>query len=232
MDLENSANGNPIMVKNFLVRVYLWMCLGLLATFLVSVTVVSIIGNSPVLFLPIGILLPFALIAELIIVVVLSFLYNRLSPVVAGSLFVVYSVLNGISFGLLLMEFELTSVLAAFIATSLTFLAVALFGYFTKHDLRGIGNLAIFGLFALVIGTVVNIIVYLINPALADGISWFLTYFGLAVFVVLIAVDNQKLKIMAQSGVASQAAIRGALMLYLDFINLFLRILFIIGRKK
>lgn len=223
---------NYSVIKQFFVRTYLWMSAGLILTLAVAAIVYLIVGNNILLTLPLGLILPFALLVEIVIVIILSWLYNKLSSFWAGFLFLVYSILNGLTFGLLALQFELSSVITAIFATSITFLVIALFGYFTKHDLTGMGTIAIFGLFALVIGTLINFIVYFINPTLADGIFWVLNYLGLAVFVVLIAFDNQKLKQMAQMGSTNSQAIRGALMLYLDFINLFIRILYILGKRK
>lgn len=220
------------VIKQFFVRTYLWMSVGLILTLAVAALIYLIVGNNILLTLPLGLILPFALLIEIAIVIILSWLYKKLSSFWAGLLFLVYSILNGLTFGFLALQFEISSVITAILATAITFLVIALFGYFTKQDLTQIGSIAIFGLFALVIGTFINIIVYLINPALADGIFWILNYLGLAIFVVLIAFDNQKLKQMAQLENSNSLAIRGALMLYLDFINLFIRILYILGKRK
>ncbi|MEO6729142.1 MAG: Bax inhibitor-1/YccA family protein, partial [Candidatus Dojkabacteria bacterium] len=134
-------------------------------------------------------------------------------------------------------DFTTISIAMTFGATTITFLVMSIYGFVTKQDLTSWGRLAFFGLIGLIIGSILNIILFFLAPGVAQGIDYLLTYIGIAIFLILIAYDTQKLKKMAASigedGVGmSRLAIQGALALYLDFINLFIRLLRIMGKRK
>lgn len=232
---ENTAN-QPIKIPtmelagitSFISQVYLWMTGGLLVTtavtFLVSQT------DLMYWFYLNSWALPLIFILELIVVIGLSWLAPKLHPVVAASLFLFYAVLNGLFFGLIVPLYTEGSVLVAFGATAGTFLVMSLYGMVTKSDLTKFGSLALMGLFGLIIGLVLNIFIR------SDAISTILTFVGIIIFVVLIAYDTQKLKKMGEQaeaqGNVGSFAIRGALVLYLDFVNLFIRLLQIFGKRR
>lgn len=212
----------------FISQVYMWMTGGLLittaTTFLVSSTdlLYWFYMNSWSLTL--------IFILELVVVIGLSWLAPKLNPVVAVTLFALYAVLNGLFFGLIIPLYTDGSVLVAFGATAGTFMVMSLYGYFTQSDLTKFGTLALMGLFGLIIGLVLNIFIR------SDVVSTILTFVGIIIFVVLIAYDTQKLKDLAgqaeAEGRVTGYAIRGALILYLDFINLFIRLLQIFGKRR
>jgi uncharacterized protein len=132
-------------------------------------------------------------------------------------------------------RYTLTSILVAFGATFLTFAVMSIYGALTKQDLTRWGQIAMFGLIGLLIGTFINILVSIFAPGFGQGMYWILTYVGIGLFVILIAYDSQKLKRMAENANGqniSSLAINGALQLYLDFINIFIRVLLIMGKKK
>lgn len=170
------------------------------------------------------------LIVELLVVMGLSALINRVSVNVARLLFVVYSVLNGLTFGVILSFFTTESIAATFFVTAGTFGAMSLYGYYTKQDLTSMGKILIMALLGIIIASIVNFFLA------STQLYWIITYVGVIVFVGLVAYDTQKLKALAANidgeEMEHKASIFGALILYLDFINLFLLLLRILGRRR
>lgn len=210
-------------------QVYLWMTAGLLLTGAVA----SLTANSPDLldFIYGNTLVYFGLIiAELGLVVALSAAINRMSPAVATGVFLLYSVLTGLTISFIFLRYTNASIATTFFISAGAFAAMSVFGYTTKRDLTSIGNLAFMGLIGIVLASLVN---FFLQSA---AIYWAITYIGIAVFIVLIARDTQKIKAMTQEArdeaSTSKIAILGALMLYLDMINLFLLLLRIFGRRR
>ena len=216
--------------RGFLMRVYAWMTFGLfvtagaaLATLAIPGLLETLVSNTIVFF---GLL-----IAELVVVVVLSAAVGRLSPAVAGLLFAAYAVLNGVTFSIFMLVYTASSIAITFGVTAATFGIMTLFGYTTGRDLTKLGSLLMMGLIGLILASIVNI--FLANSA----IYWITTCIGILIFVGLVAYDTQKLKRMSLSlgedgQVAQKASIIGALALYLDFINLFLLLLRLLGRRR
>ena len=149
----------------------------------------------------------------------------------ATGTFILYSGLNGITFSFIFLAYTASSITSAFMVTAGTFGAMSLYGYATKKDLTSWGSFLFMGLIGLVIASLVNM--FLHNPAL----TWITTYAGVLIFVGLTAYDTQKIKMMNVLGNEGtdedqKEAIIGALTLYLDFINLFLMILRIMGDRR
>jgi len=173
------------------------------------------------------------IVAELALVFGISAAINRLSPAVATMLFLVYSALNGITLSFIFLAYSLPSLSATFFVTAGTFGLVSLYGYTTKRDLSGVGRIAIMALIGLILASIVNMLL-LGSP----GLDWLITYAGVIIFVALTAYDTQKIKRWSQSVAPGDTVtiqrlgILGALTLYLDFINLFLFILRIMGRRR
>jgi len=210
----------------FLRKVYAYMAGGLFATAVTatavasSATAVQLIVQTPALLIGL-------IVAEFAMVIALSAFVNRMSAAVAGALFFVYAILNGVTLSFLFMSYTASSIASTFFVTAGTFGAISAYGYATKRDLSGLGSFAIMGLFGLIIASVVNI--FLKSPM----IYWLTTFMGVIVFTGLTAYDTQKLKRFAASaGDPSRVAVQGALMLYLDFINLFLYLLRLLGRRR
>lgn len=218
------------MQRSFIIRVYAWMTLGLLITAGASLFTISnesllmaVVSNNWVFF---GLLL-----AEIGLVIGLTAAINRLSPPLAALGFFGYAALNGVTLSILVLVYTASSILETFFICACMFGIMSLFGYTTKRDLTGVGNLLIMGLIGLIIAMAVNL--FFQNPA----IYWITTIVGILIFIGLIAYDTQKLKNMSSmvSGdddISQKASILGALALYLDFINLFLLLLRIFGRRK
>jgi len=172
-----------------------------------------------------------AMFAPLAFVLIISFGMNRLSYAVLSVLFILYSAVTGISFSFILLAYTPGSVIGVFLTTSLVFGVMAVAGYTTKTDLTKFGSLLIIALIGLVIASVINVFMH------SQAWDYIISYIGVAVFVGLTAYDVQKLKNIGagiQYGEASskKMALMGGLTLYLDFINLFLFLIRIFGRRR
>lgn len=169
---------------------------------------------------------------ELLLVLVLTAIINKISFNVALVMFALYSIINGVTLAPLLFMYTQESVVSTFFITAGTFGAMALFGYTTKSSLNGIGKILIMALFGLIIASIVNLFLN------SSTMGMILNYAGVLIFVGLTAYDTQKIKEMVQEHIANDSvsipkiAVMGALSLYLDFINLFIRLLSILGKRK
>ncbi|MBN1830519.1 MAG: Bax inhibitor-1/YccA family protein [Deltaproteobacteria bacterium] len=221
-----------VMVNDFVRSVYNWMCIGLALTGFTAFYVSSsetmrqlVFGNQLIFF---GLI-----IAELIMVFSLVSRVKRMSAGTATSLFVVYSVLNGVTLSFIFLVYASASIVSTFFICAATFLACSFYGWTTKKDLTSFGGFLLMGLFGIIIASVVNIFIQ------STVMQMMVSYIGVFVFVGLTAYDTQKLKNMALSqpagldgAVIRKGAIMGALSLYLDFINLFLFLLRILGQGR
>jgi FtsH-binding integral membrane protein len=212
----------------FFRKVYAYMAGGLFATGVTAMAVassealVNAIWGNRILFIGL-------LIAEFIMVVAFSKVVEKLSAPAAAAFFFAYAVLNGVTLSIIFLAYTASSIASTFFVTAGTFGALSVYGYATKRDLTGVGQFAIMGLIGLVIASIVNI--FLNSPMM----YWLTTFVGVIVFTALTAYDTQKLKHFAQASGAEQqskVALQGALMLYLDFINLFLYLLRLFGRRR
>lgn len=216
----------PVLMR----KVYVWMTLALAITGFTAYGV----ANSPGLLQTIytnQILFWGLIIAEFGLVIGVSAAINRLSLTTATLMFVLYSVINGTLLSYVFLAYTSTSVATVFFITAGTFGAMAFLGYTTKTDLSSMGKLLFMALIGLVIATIVNFFVK------SSGLTLLLSYIGVLVFVGLTAYDTQKIKQMLLQAPdtgegAQKVALLGALSLYLDFINLFLYLLRIFGRRE
>lgn len=230
MNQQYSIAQQEQALRSFMPRVYLWMTLALAVTAAVAWTtfqseaIQTFLFSNP--FIVIGLF-----IAQLALVIVLSAAIGRLSPAVATLIFFGYAALTGVVFSSIFAVYTGTSIAATFVATAGMFGVMSIIGMTTGMDLTKIGNLAFMALIGIILASVVNIFLQ------SEALYWIISVVGVLVFVVLIARDSQKLKQMAtQIDVASEqgqrASIMGALMLYLDFINLFLFLLRLFGNRR
>ena len=216
-------------VRSFVHRVYMWMTFALTLTALVAVVAVSTPAITDVVFQPsvmIGLI-----IGELALVFVLSLAIGRLSSATATALFVLYSAINGLTLSIIFLIYTSESIGSTFFVTAATFGAMSLYGYTTQRDLTSWGNLLFMALIGLILASVVNMFMA------SSSLYWLITYGGVIIFVGLTAYDTQKIKMIGmQVAVESEAgrklAIIGALALYLDFINLFLYLLRLLGKRR
>lgn len=224
-----TSTGIHLSLNEFVLRVFAWMAGGLLLTGAVAFLIANNFGLMLFFYRNPWILIV-TIFVELGLVFAISGLVNRLSAVTAGILFTIYSLVNGIFLSAIFITYDPQTIAIAFGATALTFSAMAVYGYTTKSDLTGWGSLAIMGLIGVIIGGIINIFTR------SDALGWILTYVALAIFIILTAYDVQKLKqyhaAAEQTGKGGSLAVSAALALYLDFINLLLLILRILGKGR
>ena len=212
-------------------NVYLWMTLGLGMTGLTAAYVAGNPGWMQTIFETRGLLFAL-LIGEVALVWILSARIMKMSFATAGIMFAVYSILNGVTLSFIFLAYTMESIATTFFVTAGTFGAMTLVGYTVKKDLSGLGRFLIMALIGLIIATLVNIFVA------SSTLSWIITYVGVLIFVGLTAYDTQKItNLLRESGneaneVTMKLALMGSLTLYLDFINLFLYLLRILGDRK
>jgi uncharacterized protein len=209
------------------VRVYGWMFLGLIITGFTSVITLT----TPLMYATSNIIsYLFLAVAEIGLVLYLSSRALRMSYSAAAGAFIVYSVLNGITLSVIFYQYTSTSITSAFFVTAAFFGFMSAYGLITKTDLSNYRSIFMMGIFAIIIASIINI--FLNNSAL----YWIISFVGVAIFLGLTAYDNQKIKRIHASFAGTEkennVAIIGALTLYLDFVNLFLFILRILGRRK
>ncbi len=207
----------------FLARVYSWMALGLAATGFTAMAV----GASPFLqHLIFGTPVFWALIiAQFVMVMAFTPLVRRLSPLAAGGVFVLYAALSGCTLGSIFLIYTASSIAGTFFATAGAFGALSAYGLLTKRSLASWGSFLFMGLVGIVIASVVNLFLG------SAPLGWVISCAGVLVFTGLIAYDTQRLKDLA-GYTGESGAIQGALMLYLDFINLFLFVLRLFGNRR
>lgn len=174
---------------------------------------------------------PFLLLgAEFALVFAMGFFINKISYSVASLLFVIYSLLNGVTLGFYFLIYTQESIVSTFFVSALTFGAMSLYGYFTKTDLTTIGNYLKFALVGLIIASIVNMFLK------SEMVSYVASYIGVAVFIGLTAYDTQKIKNLACMNDGSEGFMKlsllAALNIYLDFINLFIYLLRIFGSRR
>ena len=213
----------------FMSNTFLWMFLGLMITFGVALAG-WMTGAAPLIFALGGHL--FLLIAQLVVVVALSAMIHKLSVGAARLCFVTYSVLNGITFSTYFYLFELGSMIFVFLATAVFFGVFGLYGTLTQTDLSSLHPILLSGLVVLIVYGIITLFVP--GLGLLDGI---MTLGAVALFLAYTAYDMQNIQhfyydYRHDPAMLEKASIFAALQLYLDFINLFIRLLRILGRRR
>ena len=212
------------LAQAFLTQAFVWMFAGLIVSAGVAFFVQSnerLIGFAADNFLAL-------IIAQLALVVAISWGINRISATVALGLFFVYAASLGLTIGLIVSGYTGASVVTAFLSASAMFGAAAIYGHVTKRSLAGLGGILFMGLIGLIVASVLN--VFLANGAL----GWIISIVGVVIFTALTAYDVQRIQngdLAIQTGSMEKAAVIGALHLYLDFVNLFLFFLRIFGGR-
>ena len=233
---DNQNNQRPlgalrVEVRPLMRMVYLWMTLGLVVSAFVAIAVSSspslfrLAYNPAVLF---G-----AIIGELVLVIALSAAMRRLSPAAASAMFIIYAVLNGFTLSIIFAVYSLGTIGLAFVSASGTFAAMTVLGYTTELDLSQYRSYFIMALVGLIVASLVNI---LLNSSMLELV---ISMAGVVIFTVLTAYDTQKIKRLASDPAITEdgsllikVSILGALALYLDFVNLFLFLLRLFGRRR
>ena len=220
-----------VQVNEFIRSVYNWMAIGLGLTGVVafyvsnSETLMKLIFGNQIIFFGL-------IIGELVLVFTISARVHKMQASTATSLFVLYAALNGATLSAIFLIYTSSSITSTFFICAATFIASSIFGMVTKRDLTSMGQFMFMGLIGIVIASVVNLFVR------SSGMSLIVSYIVFIVFVGLTAYNTQKLRTISlsqpaglDSGTVRKGAILGALTLYLDFINLFLMLLRILGNR-
>jgi FtsH-binding integral membrane protein len=205
---------------------YRWMTLGLATTGVVALAV----AHSPAaleVLLGNRILFYALLFGQLGLVVALSALAQRVSTAVAALLFFAYAAMTGVTFSTLFLVYTASSIASTFFVTAGAFAGLSFFGLVTKRDLSAVGRFLVFALIGLIVATVVNLFLR------SSGLDWLITMVGVLLFAGLTAYDTQRLKeLFRTAGTGANLPLVGALTLYLDFINMFLFLLRLLGDRR
>jgi hypothetical protein len=215
-------------VGAFLSKVYGWMFLGLLITAGTAFAVASSPAIIEIVFLN-RLVFWALLIAQLGLVFYLAARVDKVAPVTAAGLFILYSALTGVTSSVILLLYTGASITSTFIITAGMFGATAFFGTVTKRNLAGIGQFFFMGLIGLILASIVGFFWQ------SEALQFVISVVGVLVFTGLTAWDAQRLKQMAVAlpdGRVGAYAVVGALSLYLDFINLFFFLLRLTGNRR
>jgi hypothetical protein len=225
--LGYATPADEMTISSFFNAVYAWMAAGLALTGVVAYAVASGVFPIPLTLGTFVVLV----VVQLLLVVTISGAINRIGPAAATALFLLYAALNGVTLSVIFLVYAHSTLTSAFLVSAGTFGAMSVYGYTTRRDLTRLGSLLFAALLGIVIASVVNMFMH--SPML----YWLISYGGVILFIALTAYDTQKLKLIAiqtasNPRMASRMAIVGSLQLYLDFINLFLFILRIMGNRR
>jgi FtsH-binding integral membrane protein len=226
-------------LRAYMIRVYNYMAAGVALTGLVAWLTFSaaVVQTGAGLQLTAfgqavfqGPLMWVLVLAPLGLVFAISFGINRMQPATALMLFFVYAGLLGLSLASIFLIYTGTSITRVFFISAATFGALSLWGYTTKRDLSGVGSFLFMGLIGIIIASLVNIFLH------SSGLDWAISVIGVVVFAGLTGWDTQRIKEMYDpmddGTIGGRKAVMGALSLYLDFINLFLMLLRLMGDRR
>ena len=212
------------MKNNLYSKMFMWMFIGLMITFLTGYYVST---NPNMLYNIFATKLYWVIfIAELITVVVLSARIMKMSKNGAILGFLLYSFITGLTFSSIFVLFKMSSIMFVFLITAVLFLVFALIGYFTKMDLTKLGSILFMGLLGIILASLLNLIFK------SESFDLVLIILGIIIFMGYIAYDINKVKRLEGMIDEDKLAIIGALDLYLDFLSLFIRLLQIFGKSN
>ena len=225
--MENEFETNSVINtgNNVFAKTFQWMFMGLLITGLISWFVYS---SGLYIDIVLGNFFNVLLIGELGVVIIFSLVIKKCSPTVAAIMFFSYAILNGVTFSIIFALYQLTSITILFFAAASIFGIMALYGYRTDKNLSILAPLFFT---TIIVGILVSLVNLFIGNSVVDIIvSWVM----LLAFSGITAYDIQKIKLLSEDSTLDQSKIHiyGALELYLDFINIFLRLLSLFGRRR
>jgi FtsH-binding integral membrane protein len=213
-------------LATFFAQTYRWMSVGLAITGFVaycvahSPTALEMVAGNRAIFLVL-------LVVELGVVFAFAGMAHRVSAASAMAMYLSYAFLNGLTLSVLFLRYSQQSIGQVFFVTAGAFAGLSVYGMVTKRDLSPVGRFMMMGLFGLIIAWVVSF--FFQTPAM----MFVMSCIGVLVFAGLTAYDTQKLKVLyASHGASGNLALRGALTLYLDFVNLFLFLLRLFGNRR
>jgi uncharacterized protein len=224
-ELTRTKSFETPRVERFMLAVYAWMTVGLAVTAATafhiaqSESALHMLTKNPLVFLAV-------FVAEVLLVTVIDRRVRQLSAFSAGAIFVLYALLNGITLSVVVNATTRTSLAQAFVAVSCMFLAMTTVGLCTKKSLDGWSTFLFMGLTGVVVASLLNLLLG------SSGMQWVISLASVVVFSGLTAYDTQKLLDAAREGDGGARPVHGALLLYLDFINLVLALLNILGGSE
>ena len=222
---ENISNQQPISENKIFGKTFFWMFLGLLGS-----AIIACYTYYSGLFIDIvlGDYFNWLLILELVVVLVFSLLFRKMPPTLVGILYFVYAMINGVTLSVIFAVFELTSIMYIFIISALIYGVLGLIGYNTKKDLTSWRPYLTVFLIAGIVLSIINI--FMQNSTFELFLDWaiLILFFGITIY------DINKIKLLQQDPdiVSEKIHIYCAMQLYLDFINIFLRIISIFGKRR
>lgn len=219
-------NLKTVATQEVVAKSFLFMVVALIITAVASLTTSPLIAYRMLTGNGFFILL----IAELAIVMVSNWAVSKNNAILAGVLFAVYSYLTGVTCSILFVAYTTASITVIFLVTAAIFAIMAIFGLVTKKDLSSAGSILMMGLLGIIIVSFVNL--FLLKSSMLDTI---ICGIGVLIFVGLTAYDTQKIKrlvAVSNDGNVLTLALMGAFELYLDFINLFLKLLRLFGKRR
>ncbi len=205
-------------------KMFTWLFIGLLITF-ASGYGLYLNENLMIQVLSVG-LLPIVVI-ELVIAFIMGIRITKMNPITTKILYIVYSVVTGITFSTIFVVFRMSSIISIFLITAIIFAILAVYGYITKKDLTKLGPILFIALLAIILFSILNVFLFK-----SSSFDLTLTILGTLVFVGYIAYDVNKVKYLMDAVGEEKAAVYGAFQLYLDFINLFIRLLELFGKRN
>ena len=223
------ADGTAVVdagLRAYMLRVYNYMAAGVGLTGLVAMLTYQLTGpallQSPLMWV--------FMLAPLALVFFISSRINTLSPEAARRLFFIYAASVGLSLSTIFHVYTGASITRVFFISAAAFGALSIWGYTTQRDLSGFGTFLFMGLIGIVIASLVNIFLS------SSGLDWMISIIGVGVFAGLTAYDTQRIKGMYDRNddatSSGRKAVMGALSLYLDFINLFMMMLRLMGNRR
>lgn len=223
---EQAQNLKSLLCEEVIFKSFLFMVGALLVTAFAALTISPYVAYE----LLSGQTFYLLFIVEIGIVLVSNWALHKNNAILAGILFTAYSYLTGVTLSIIFMVYTTASIVAIFLTTAAVFGIMAVYGLVTKKDLSSVGNICLMALLGIIIISVVNI--FILDSTMLDTA---ISAIGVLVFVGLTAYDTQKIKknvAASTSQNVTSLALYGAFELYLDFINLFLKLLSLLGKKK
>lgn len=205
-------------------KMFNWLFIGLMITF-ISGYCLSLNENLLISILSVGII-PIIVI-ELVIAVIMGFRIQKMNPLTAKICYIVYSITTGITFSTIFLAYKMSSIIVVFLITAILFGVLAFIGYTTNKDLTKFSIMLFVALLAAVIISLLNIFVFK-----SSQLETFLSVLLIFVFLGYVAYDMHNIKYLMNSLDEDKAAVYGAFQLYLDFINLFIRLIELLGKNK
>lgn len=204
-------------------KMFNWLFIGLLITF-ISGYCLSLNQTLLMNVLAIGVI-PI-IVVELVIAFAMGFFIKKLSPLMTKLFYIIYSITTGVTFGTIFLAYEMSSIITVFLVTALLFGLLAFYGYTTKKDITKIGTLLFVALLASLIVSVLNIFIFK-----SSSLEFGLSILVVIIFLGYVAYDMNNIKYLVSAMDEDKAAVYGAFQLYLDFINIFIRLLELFGKR-